>query len=92
MASKTQKLADYVKAARESKEEFDIEVHVEESAINTDTEILAIKKELNQYNTKIKEAITATPFSASKLYEVRMKKELLERKYKAIIEIKKELF
>ena len=89
----SKKLLDYIKESRtEAAEIEEIEFQVEESSNNTDQEIFMIKKELSQQKKAEKTAITANPFSASKLYEARTKIELLQRKLDGVNKIKEELF
>lgn len=91
--SETRKLIDHYKESIAKDHEMeDIQNHIDESSINTDQEILAIKKELNSQKKKIQAAILSKPFSASVLYSERSKLELVQRKFDAITKIKEELF
>lgn len=86
------KLIDILKSSKENGEAKQLDRQAKQANINTQQEILDIQNQIEQSDAKIEQVILANPFSASKLYEARMNKELLERKLKAINEILKELF
>ena len=86
------KLIDILKKSKENPEGGQLERRSKQASINTQQEVLDIQSQIESQDAKIEQVLIANPFSASKLYEARMNKELLERKLKAINEIQVELF
>lgn len=86
------KLIDILKSSKENGEAKQFERQAKQANINTQQEVLDIQSQIELADAAIEKVLVANPFSASKLYEARMNKELLERKSKAINDILKELF
>lgn len=93
MATKTStKLIDILRNAKETNEETTLKARAKQANINTQQEILNLEGQIHAQDGVINSALQANPFSASKLYEARKMKELMERKLAALKEIEKELF
>jgi hypothetical protein len=86
------KLLDILKQSKETIEEKQILRQAKQAAINTQQEILDLQTQIENHEEKIDNVLTASPFSASKLYAVRTEKELLERKLEGLKKIQTELF
>jgi len=86
------KLLDFLKSLKATGEEKQLERQAKQGGINTQQEILDVQNQLDQQDQKIDQALSANPFSASKLYEVRIHKQLLQKKLDGLNEIYKELF
>lgn len=86
------KLIEVLRNSKTTNEEAALVHQSKQAHINTKQEILDFESKLNSQDQVIEAAITANPFSASKLYVARMEKELMQRKYDALVAIEKELF
>ena len=88
-AEKSKKLIDILSEENSTQE---LKLQVEDSKINTDSEINAVKKDINKQEKEINTILREVDFSASKLYNARLRLTLLNNKLEGLTNISSELF
>ena len=86
------KLIDLLRDAENSGEEAFLTQYVKQAHINTQQEMLHLEMEISKQDSKIRQAMFADDFSATKLYTARKEKQLMELKLDGLKEILNELF